>query len=185
MTAGKAETAEGRCALYRVFGPDDALLYVGISNNFGTRWQQHAGKQEWWPEVRRQTVDWYDTRIEAAAAEVDAIKTERPQYNRAHNQSQVLLTARPVVFLPTPRLSPQTRLRDQRSADLARFGNPWRDCTIHDEDGFMCGQPLVDGACPDHGVIDYEMVVTDWSRADAPIEDLRAAGETIRWSSVS
>lgn len=69
-------------ALYRLFGRDGMLLYVGISKDFGTRWQQHAMGQPWWPEVHRQMIDWCPTWEDAEDAERLAIRTERPKYNK-------------------------------------------------------------------------------------------------------
>lgn len=74
-------------ALYRIFGDAEQLLYVGISNDFGTRWKQHAKAQPWWNEKKRLTVDeWYDSRADALAAEAAAIRTEKPKYNVVHNR---------------------------------------------------------------------------------------------------
>ncbi len=73
-------------ALYRIFGEADLLLYIGISKDFGRRWKEHAKKQPWWPEMRRLSVDeWFDLRSGAEAAETDAIKAEKPKYNKKHN----------------------------------------------------------------------------------------------------
>lgn len=72
-------------ALYRVFGDDGLLLYIGISNNFGNRWKRHAKVQPWWDEKRRLTVDeWFDSRREAEATETTATKAEKPKYNKTH-----------------------------------------------------------------------------------------------------
>lgn len=73
-----------RTALYRMFGAEDLLIYVGISKDFGRRWAQHAVVQPWYPEIQRQTVDWYPSRDEAEAAEIAAIKVEQPKYNKQH-----------------------------------------------------------------------------------------------------
>ena len=64
-------------ALYRIFGDADLLLYIGISNDFGRRWKQHAKKQPWWPEKRRMTTEWYDSRDDAERAEEAAIPAWR------------------------------------------------------------------------------------------------------------
>ncbi len=40
--------------------------------------------QPWWDELRSLTVDWYETRAEAEAAEEAAIKSEWPKYNKTH-----------------------------------------------------------------------------------------------------
>ena len=72
-------------ALYRVYGEADLLLYIGISNDFGRRWKQHAKRQPWWAEMRRLAVDeWFDSRPEAEEAETAAIKAEKPKYNKQH-----------------------------------------------------------------------------------------------------
>ena len=73
----------GRTALYRIFGGEDVLLYIGISKNFGARWSAHGRTQPWWPQVERRTIVWYDTWAEAKAEETAAIKAERPRYNIA------------------------------------------------------------------------------------------------------
>ena len=73
-------------ALYRLFGDNDARVYIGVAKTFGVRWQRHAHSQPWWPEVRRQTIDWYPDRDSAEAAEAAAIKAERPKYNFMHNR---------------------------------------------------------------------------------------------------
>lgn len=75
---------DGRTALYRIWGDAD-LLYIGITNNFGRRWNQHAKRQPWWDEMRRLTVDeWFGSREDAEAAEVAAIRAENPKYNQVH-----------------------------------------------------------------------------------------------------
>jgi len=75
--------AEGT-GLYRIFGDEDVLLYIGVSDSFGVRWKQHAKVQPWWGEVRRLEVVWIHGRDEAEAAERAAIKAERPKYNKIH-----------------------------------------------------------------------------------------------------
>lgn len=70
-----------RTALYRFFGVDDVLLYVGITDHLGTRWHNHSRKKPWWPEVQRQTAEWHPSREAAAAAEIEAIQTEHPRHN--------------------------------------------------------------------------------------------------------
>ena len=71
----------GRTAVYRFYDTGDALLYIGIADKIGRRWDEHARSQLWWGEVQRQTVTWYDHRSEAERVEVDAIRDEHPRYN--------------------------------------------------------------------------------------------------------
>ncbi|MFE2850579.1 GIY-YIG nuclease family protein [Streptomyces lavendulae] len=78
------QPAAERAAVYRFFGSDDKLLYVGVTERFGTRWSTHARQQPWWPQVIRQAVTWYGTRTEALAVEAAAIKAELPAHNIAH-----------------------------------------------------------------------------------------------------
>jgi len=69
-------------ALYRIRGEGAVLLYIGISDDFGRRWKEHAKRQPWWDEMRSLSVDeWFPSRAEADAAETAAIKAERPKYN--------------------------------------------------------------------------------------------------------
>jgi predicted GIY-YIG superfamily endonuclease len=102
---GMAEGAEdmtaadrGETALYRWYSVPDPdlyagaeaepqLLYVGISYDVLARESQHnAGLREFMRGDVRREVDYYPTRKAAAAAEKLAIETERPLYNKQHNQ---------------------------------------------------------------------------------------------------
>ena len=62
---------------------EGGLLYVGIAGNPGRRFQEHAGTKPWWVQVSWVSVEHYETRTEAEAAETAAIQTERPKYNVA------------------------------------------------------------------------------------------------------
>lgn len=70
----------GYVALYRFFGRDDQLLYVGICDEPIKRWYSHA-KRAWWPDVATFRVVWYPTREEASEAEGRAIVDEGPAHN--------------------------------------------------------------------------------------------------------
>jgi predicted GIY-YIG superfamily endonuclease len=74
-----------RTALYRWFDGSGRLRYVGISNDVRRRTGQHAAGKWWWFEVRSCTVEWFDTRGAALAAERAAIRAERPRHNVVHN----------------------------------------------------------------------------------------------------
>lgn len=73
-----------RTAVYRLYDAKRTLLYVGISNDFGRRWKQHADIQPWWPDVDYQTVHWHPSREAALIAEKAAIAAERPAHNVHH-----------------------------------------------------------------------------------------------------
>lgn len=72
-----------RTAIYRLFGAEDNLLYVGVAKNPEARWRDHRSAKPWWLEVQRKTVDWYPTRLAALVAEAEAIRDECPVYNLA------------------------------------------------------------------------------------------------------
>jgi predicted GIY-YIG superfamily endonuclease len=91
-----------RTAVYRLFAEDDSLLYVGISDNFGRRWKQHAHAQPWWPGVKRQTVEWFDTREDARAAETRAIHDECPTHNWQEVPASLRQPKPPRPPLPRP-----------------------------------------------------------------------------------
>jgi len=71
-------------ALYRICGEADALLYIGVTDDLPVRWNSHALKQPWWSELRSLTLELFDSREAAEAAETTAIKTEKPKYNKKH-----------------------------------------------------------------------------------------------------
>lgn len=71
----------GRTALYRLFGKDDHLLYVGVATNPDVRWASHSHSKPWWPSVERRAVEWHESRAGAERAELAAIRTEKPLHN--------------------------------------------------------------------------------------------------------
>lgn len=76
-----------RTALYRFFAADGSLLYVGITFDPDARQRQHerTAAMTWWPLQARRTVEWFDSRPAAEAAEKQAIKQERPRFNERYN----------------------------------------------------------------------------------------------------
>ncbi|MFE9432877.1 GntR family transcriptional regulator [Streptomyces sp. NPDC006640] len=74
-----------RTALYRLYGTDDVLLYVGISTDPTQRLKKHRWTQHWGDLIVRQSVEWLDTWDAAELAERETVKAERPIYNGTHN----------------------------------------------------------------------------------------------------
>jgi predicted GIY-YIG superfamily endonuclease len=70
-------------ALYRLFRSDGLLLYVGISFNPLTRLRQHRRTKAWWSDVcaTKTVVEWHRSRAAAEAAEMAAIRREKPLHN--------------------------------------------------------------------------------------------------------
>jgi predicted GIY-YIG superfamily endonuclease len=70
-----------RTALYRFYGTDGALLYVGITQNIDERWTAHERDKPWWPQVTEKALEWFDSRPLALAAERKAVQEESPVHN--------------------------------------------------------------------------------------------------------
>ena len=84
MAVTKRTRADHDHALYRFFGDDGALLYVGISLQPFARMGQHRTDKSWWGEVAAVTIERHPTRRDVLAAERDAIRREKPRYNVVH-----------------------------------------------------------------------------------------------------
>lgn len=70
-----------RHVLYRFFDADDQLLYVGMTMDPGTRWKAHGRNKSWWAEVKKITLEHFDSYEAVADAEIAAIDAENPLYN--------------------------------------------------------------------------------------------------------
>lgn len=79
-----------RTALYRYLDTEGQPLYIGITSNVKERKKSHA-QSRWDREASSFTVEWFDSTQAALAAELSAIKTEKPAYNRAHNFGDITL----------------------------------------------------------------------------------------------
>lgn len=76
--------------LYRMFDEDGRLLYVGISTSALTfeRLRNHKNGSHFFPLVRTITIEHVSSQEDLRAAEVIAIKNERPVYNKQLNQDR-------------------------------------------------------------------------------------------------
>ena len=83
-----------KTALYRHLDAAGALLYVGISLSAITRLSQHAASA-WSTEISSVTIENFDNRNDAIEAEKNAIKSERPKYNKQHALKQSAHNGRP------------------------------------------------------------------------------------------
>ncbi|HMD29026.1 MAG TPA: exonuclease domain-containing protein [Steroidobacteraceae bacterium] len=87
--------------VYRFFGADDALLYVGRSNSLRSRvlaqlGDQHPGSRDRKLAAQVRRVDWRCTAGELGAVLLEAewIKTQQPLYNRHLSRSSEAVTLR-------------------------------------------------------------------------------------------
>jgi|SRR6185295_4203090 len=70
-------------ALYRHFSVSGELLYVGVSMNALVRLSQHKSKP-WVLEIASVSIEQFQDRKSAEAAEAVAIRDEAPRYNKAN-----------------------------------------------------------------------------------------------------
>lgn len=69
------------CTLYRQFDASGALLYVGIADDPRARMRRHAAQSAWASLIARVTLDHFEDREKAEAAERQAIFEEKPLHN--------------------------------------------------------------------------------------------------------
>lgn len=71
----------GPSSLYRYYDAGGRLLYVGIAKDPDKRRDEHARSSAWFPLAASRTVEWFDDRDSALAAERAAIRSESPIHN--------------------------------------------------------------------------------------------------------
>ena len=114
--------------LYRLFNADGDLLYIGISANVMARFRTHAGEKHWWHEVASMRVEHHQSRKEASAAEVAAIKAEKPLHN--------VQGSKPLPRQSEPSMDPKAVYqREWRARHGARTGHQGRQASQ------PCGTP--------------------------------------------
>lgn len=77
------------CELYRHFGADGSLLYVGISTRTVIRLSQHKHCSTWFSEIATITIERFPCRADALVAERAAVIGERPKYNKVWKPVEV------------------------------------------------------------------------------------------------
>lgn len=71
--------------LYRLYGQERELLYVGITWNPFVRWTAHSMKHEWWPDVAHAEVWLCRDERDARDWETWCIKNLHPLRNKHQN----------------------------------------------------------------------------------------------------
>lgn len=116
-------------ALYRFFAENGELLYVGITNDPGRRWGQHAHDKPWWHEVTRAEIERHPDRPAALLAEKAAIVAERPRYNVLHlGRPQMHLIPNGTSTYRCPACGAPSRYADGRDLFLHEDGSANRRC---------------------------------------------------------
>lgn len=72
-----------RVSVYRFFNKEGELLYVGMSRDPDKRERAHSrnAADTWYPKAVRRNIVWYNDRIAAEKAEMEAITNESPLFN--------------------------------------------------------------------------------------------------------
>jgi hypothetical protein len=93
----------GGTAVYTFFDREDMPMYIGVTNDFGIRWRDHAASKPWWPEVFRMGVTWFDNREAALTYEAEGIRLIPHRYNVQNNPvAPAKVRARPQVTVKDP-----------------------------------------------------------------------------------
>jgi len=77
-------TLTRKTSLYRCRSVTGDLLYVGITDHGIRRFAGHNKTKTWWSDVAHIDVEHFTSRAAAHQAEIEAIHTERPRYNKQH-----------------------------------------------------------------------------------------------------
>ncbi|MEV8324549.1 GntR family transcriptional regulator [Kitasatospora sp. NPDC056731] len=92
------DLAQRRTALYRLYGPDGGLLYVGITHDLEQRWEDHRYWKEWWHLVHRSAIEWFPSRASALSVERAVVATESPRFDKTHRLGRGWRDHPPVTF---------------------------------------------------------------------------------------
>lgn len=159
-----------RTAVYHIYDSGDVLIYVGVADRLGRRWDQHARKQPWWDSMHHQAVTWYETRDEALQVERDAIRDEAPVYNIIWNG--------PRPERPARRPEPCQASRPvERAADPVIYLGSGHIHALNSDltgSGDIRDLGLIESACarPKVKVYGEEAYPTIWQKAGALLQSL-------------
>lgn len=104
---------QNRTGLYRAYAADGTLLYIGISWVPDARAEQHKSSSEWHSRMAKYTVDWFESRMDAVAAEAAAVRVEKPLYNSAL-QVRAPKSIKAIPYIPPTHTPPrQIRIDDR------------------------------------------------------------------------
>lgn len=108
--------------LYRWWGCDGRLLYVGKSVSLYARISSHRRNSEFFAEAATMTIERFPDAGALAEAEVTAIRTEKPLYNRAHSVDAGGKDARTILVLDRAPEPPDTRTGHWEPIDADDLG---------------------------------------------------------------
>ena len=131
--------------LYRHFNTDGDLLYVGVSLNAAARLIGHRYRSKWFDEMATITIEKFPTRHGAQAAEIAAIRSERPKYNQAYAAPKRVTTLRPYLNRNGLMGRPRKYRRpddDQRAKLLVWWNGPLHTDDVEELAGELLGRKV-------------------------------------------
>lgn len=105
--------------LYRAYAGDGQLLYVGVSFSALQRLAQHRSCSEWFDQCAEIKIERFEDRGAACRAEIEAIETEHPIFNIAHNRA-----ANGLTVVERTRQAPLPKPLEQRARPAVSITNP-------------------------------------------------------------
>lgn len=135
ISTGRPSTNQSNSVfvLYRFYGTDNTLLYIGQTQNPPGRMKQHAHEKSWWTEVGRIELQHYGSLPELVAAEREAITSEKPAHNIKMNKSA--RTTKPASIDPLE--------RSEIDGLVGRHFHSFRDLTDDDENATIINGRVV------------------------------------------
>lgn len=130
-------------ALYRLFDQDGALLYIGIAVDPEVRLRVHSREKTWWPQVAQRSIEWFASRPEAEAAEIQAITSESPTHNVSHSTTRQRGDAKAEYRSPYPKPR-QVRIPTdmwKRFGRAAKLGGTSRAKVVSEMIDWYIGEP--------------------------------------------
>lgn len=83
--------------VYRVYSWTGLLLYIGCTNDVDRRLKEHRTRSPWYALADNARTVWFDGPAAAHQAERDAIRTERPLFNRVEYVDQTSYETGPLA----------------------------------------------------------------------------------------
>lgn len=101
--------------VYRAYGRDGVLLYVGVTLDPAGRFMTHQREKGWWRDVEMLRLEHHLSRAGALTAEKSAIQDEDPRHNVVHSKVLSLVQS-PNRTSERKRIARPLRLTDEEAA---------------------------------------------------------------------
>lgn len=166
--------------LYRWWGADGTLLYVGKSVSLFARISSHRKSSKFFSSAATMTIERFPDELSLSAAEVRAIREEHPLYNVAHNRE----AGSPRMLLPKPSVEQTVA---SHWITIAPNAIQVGDLIRYAFDGEVVLQGLVDDElydCEDHDDCEGWIVWADDGSVEICHEAEFGLGDLQKWLSI-